>query len=137
MYLLDTSALSELVKRRPNPALIEHLRKQPAEALFTSSVCVMELRYGAWLRPDPETFWRRLQQEILSHVQVVGFGESEAIAAGELLAHLKKVGRPVGLEDVLIAATARTHHFTVVTHNLKHFSHLPEVHAEDWTSVNT
>jgi len=135
MYLLDTSALSELIKRRPNSGLVARLREQPAEALFTSAVCVMELRYGACLRPDHETFWRRLHQELLSRVQVVDFGETEALIAGELLAHLRRTGRPVGLEDVLIGATARTHGLTVITHNLRHFQMLPNVRAEDWFST--
>jgi tRNA(fMet)-specific endonuclease VapC len=135
MYLLDTSTLSELIKRRPNTALIERLRAQPAEALLTSAICVMELRYGAWLRPDHEVFWRRLQQELLTRVRVISFGEPEALAAGELLAHLKRTGRPVGVEDVLIGATARTHNLIVVTHNLKHFTPLPGVRSEDWLVV--
>lgn len=132
MYLLDTSALSEPIKRRPNAGFLARLRQQPADTLYTSAICVMELRYGARLRHDHEPFWRRLSQEILSRVQIVGFGEPEALAAGEILAHLKRTGRPVGLEDVLIAATARAHGFVVVTHNLKHFQSLPDVQAEDW-----
>jgi len=136
MYLLDTSALSELIKRRPNTGFLARLRRQPAETLYTSAICVMELRYGAWLRHDHEPFWRRLSQEILSRVQVVSFGEPEALAAGEILAHLKRAGRLVGLEDALIAATARSHGFMVVTHNLKHFQHLPGVQAEDWFSAD-
>lgn len=135
MYLLDTSTLSELIKRRPNGGLIRRLRQQPPEALFTAAICVMELRYGAALRPDHEVFWRRIQEEIVSRVRVLEFGHREALAAGDLLAHLKRSGRPVGLEDVLIAATARANGYTVVTHNLRHFQPLPNVRAEDWFSA--
>jgi tRNA(fMet)-specific endonuclease VapC len=132
MYLLDTSALSELVKRRPNEAFIARLRQHPSAALFTSAICAMELRFGASLRPDREAFWKKLDGEILSKIQILEFGGPEALVAGDLLAHLKRVGKPVGLEDVLIAATARAHSFTVVTHNVRHFQHLPEVTVEDW-----
>ena len=46
-YLRDTYGLSEVVKKRPAPAVIEHLRAAAADSVFTSSVCVMELRrYG-------------------------------------------------------------------------------------------
>lgn len=135
MYLLDTSALSELIKRRPNEGLIARLRQQPPETLCTAAICVMELHYGASLRPDHETFWRRVRQEILSRVQVIDFGEPEALVAGALLAYLKRTGKPVGLEDVLIGATARAHGYTVVTHNVRHFDLLPEVNVEDWFSA--
>lgn len=135
MYLLDTSVLSELTKKRPNVGFLDRLREQPPEALFTAAICVMELRYGAWLRPDHEAFWRRVRQEILSRVQVMEFGEPEALVAGEILAHLKRTGRPVGLEDVLIGATARAHGYTVVTHNVRHFRPLPGVSVEDWLAT--
>jgi len=92
----------------------------------------MELRYGAALRPDHEVFWRRVQEEIVSRVRILECGHREALAAGDLLAYLKRSGRPVGLEDVLIAATARANGYTVVTHNTKHFLGLPEVKVEDW-----
>ncbi len=34
MYLLDTNALSELVKKRPHPGFIQRLRRHPADAFF-------------------------------------------------------------------------------------------------------
>lgn len=134
MYLLDTSTLSELIKRHPNDGVIHRLRQTAADALFTAAICVMELRYGVLLRTDHEAFWQRVQREILSRVQILGFGEKEALLAGELMAHLKRTGRPVGLEDMLIGAIAQRHGYTVVTHNLRHFQPLPHVKVEDWFS---
>lgn len=134
MYLLDTSVLSEIMKQRPHEGVIRRLRQQSAEALFTAAICVMELRYGAALRADRDTFWQRIEEEILSRVQVIGFGQREALAAGDLLVHLKRAGKPVGLEDVMIAATARAYSYTVVTRNVRHFNHLPGVRIEDWHS---
>ena len=135
MYLLDTTSLSELIKRRPNEGFLVRLRQISSDLLFTASICVMELRYGVLLRPDHESFWQRIQKDVLPRVQVLELGYDEALVAGELLAHLKRTGRPVGLEDVLIGAIARTHGYTVVTHNLKDFQPLPHVKAEDWFSA--
>ena len=47
MYLLDTNILSELVKKNPNRNLINRLEPVPSAFLYTASICVMELRYGA------------------------------------------------------------------------------------------
>lgn len=132
MYLLDTNALSELIKREPNPGFVRRLREQSSTTLFTSVICVLELRYGASLRTDHVVFWRRIQEQILAHVHVVEFGLQEALAAGDLLAHLKRMGKPIGFEDVLIGATAHAHGYTVVTHNSRHFQALPDVKVEDW-----
>lgn len=134
-YLLDTSVLSELLKRRPQEACVRRVREQSPEALFTSVICVMELRYGTLLRSDHESFWQRILSEVLSRVHVLGFGEREALMTAEMLAHLKRVGKPIEVEDVLIGATAQTHGHTIVTHNVKHFQWLPHVKVEDWLAA--
>ncbi len=136
MYVLDTSVLSELMKRQPNETFVQRLRRQPSETLYTTAICVMELRYGAWLRPDHELFWKRIMQEILSRVQMLELDEPSALLAGDMLAHLKRVGHPVGLEDVLIGAIARARGYTVITRNLRHFTALPHVKVEDWCAAS-
>ncbi len=134
MYVLDTNTLSELIKRRPNKGLLQRLHQQSPETLFTASICVMELRYGARLREDHERFWQHIRKDVLSRVQVLGLGPREALIAADLLVHLKRVGRPLGLQDVLIGAIAHSHGYMVVTHNVKHFQLLPDVKVEDWFS---
>jgi predicted nucleic acid-binding protein len=106
MYLLDTNVLSELIRKRPRPALLDRLRQHPPEAFFTSCICVMELRQGSSLRSDKESFWGRIDREILSRVTILGFGLPEALLAGDLLAHLSRRGEPISLEDTLIGITA-------------------------------
>jgi tRNA(fMet)-specific endonuclease VapC len=132
MYLLDTNILSELIKRHPNPYLLSRLSSKPAPTLFTSSICVMELRYGSALRGDFESFWQKIIQEIISRVNLVSVGEKEALAAGDILADLRKSGQTIGLEDVLIAASAMTHQFGVVTANVRHFNRVKGLQVENW-----
>ena len=132
MYLLDTNVLSEVIKREPSPALMARLAEVDAEELFTTSVTVMELRYGAARRHDRRRFWVRLEREVLSRVQILGFGASEAEKAGDLLAELAKRGVPIGLEDTLIAAVALTHGCAVVTRNVRHFERVPLLEVENW-----
>ena len=134
-YLLDTNILSELLKRTPAEVLVDRLRRHPSGTLFTSIICVMELRYGALLRADHESFWQRVQSEVLSRVQLLECGEREALVAAEMLTALKRTGRPIGIEDVLIGATAHVHGHIVVTHNIKHFQLLPHVKVEDWLAT--
>ena len=132
MYLLDTNILSELIKRHPNPQLLARLSSEPASTLFTSSICIMELRYGSTLREDFEPFWQKVVQEIISRVNPVAVGEKEALVAGDILADLRKSGQTIGLEDVLIAASALTHQFSVVTGNVRHFSRIAGLQVENW-----
>ena len=66
MYLLDTNALSELLKKRPKPQFLTRLRRHPPDMFFTSSICVMELRHGSRRREDHAVFWQRIAHEVLS-----------------------------------------------------------------------
>ena len=43
MYLIDTNMLSELLRMSPNPNFMVKLRTTPANALFSASICIMEL----------------------------------------------------------------------------------------------
>jgi tRNA(fMet)-specific endonuclease VapC len=131
-YLLDTNVISELFKRRPAPAVVERIRSAPARDLFTSVVCVSELRYGAARHPRGEALWRRVTAEILGRLQILPIGWDEAVRAGDLLAVLERRGLPIGIEDLLISATALEHGMTVVTRNLKHFTRIEGLSVECW-----
>lgn len=130
-YLLDTSALSEPLRRVPNPAFMERLARVASADILTSTVCVMELRFGAALRSDAG-LWTRITEDVLSGIRVIAFGEDEALRCGMLLAELSRAGTPIGVEDSQIGATALVHGLAVVTFNRKHFDRIPGLAVEDW-----
>ena len=132
MYLLDTNILSEMIKRQPNSHVLSRLGSKPAHTLFTSSICIMELRFGSALREDFEKFWQKIAKEIISKVNIISIGEKEALRAGDILADLRKSGQTIGLEDVLIAASAIVNQYTVVTANVRHFSRIKGLVVENW-----
>jgi len=132
MYLLDTNILSELVKKQPNHNLLQHLQSSPSQSLFTSCICVMELRFGSALREDFESFWLNIEKEIISRVNVMPLGPEEVLIAGDILADFQKKGQSIGIEDVLIASTALSHKFIVVTANVRHFSNINRLTVENW-----
>ncbi len=132
MYLLDTNILSELIKKHPNPHFLARLISVEAQALFTSCICVMELRLGSALRKDFEHFWQRIADEILSRVKILPLDLKEALTAGDLLASLQKTGQLIGIEDVLIAATALHHQCILVTANTRHFTRIGKLAVENW-----
>jgi predicted nucleic acid-binding protein len=45
-YLLDTNAVSEWVKLRPNPGLVAWLDEVDEDRVFISSATLAELHYG-------------------------------------------------------------------------------------------
>jgi tRNA(fMet)-specific endonuclease VapC len=131
-YLLDTNILSELIKKQPNPHLLARLNSESPQALSTSCICVMELRFGSALRQDFESFWDRVTEQILSRVKILPFGLEEALTAGDLLASSQRTGQPIGIEDILIAATALHHQCALVTANIRHFTRIANLAVENW-----
>ena len=133
MYLLDTNVLSELMRKRPDPAVVGRIRRTAADQLHTSVVNVTELRYGASLRKDHEEFWRHIVEMILARVQVLRLDERSAVIAGDIQARLKAEGRPIGLADVLIGSIALANGCKVVTRNRPHFDRITGLEVEDWS----
>jgi predicted nucleic acid-binding protein len=121
-----------LIKKRPSPNVLSRLDSKPAPSLFTSSICIMELRFGSALREDSKVFWERIDQEIISRVNIIRIGLKEALAAGDILASLRKTGQIIGLEDVLIAASALTNNCSIITANICHFSRIRGLKVENW-----
>ena len=131
-FLLDSNAVSEWVKPRPNPGLIQWMESADEDRLFLSVVTLAELRYGVdriaagtrrnrldrWLAFElPERFQRR----------VVSIGPEVADAWGKVVAGCESIGRPMNVMDAFLAATAQVHDFTLVTHNTTHFPMLKAV----------
>jgi hypothetical protein len=121
-YLLDTSAVSEVVKPQPDSAVIEWLAEADEEALYLSVLTIGELEKGiakladgrrrtrlhAWVRRDlVARFAGRLLPVDLRVADRWG------ALAGE--------GLPLPVMDSLIAATCLVHDLTAVTRNRTHF----------------
>jgi tRNA(fMet)-specific endonuclease VapC len=132
MYLIDTNMLSELVKKNPNPNFMARLRATPADALFSASICITELRYGALKRGNSSGLWTKIEQQILPKIRILSFSYKEAMKAGDLIHHLYAIGQPIGIEDILIASIALCNGLTVVSANTKHFARVPDLKTENW-----
>jgi tRNA(fMet)-specific endonuclease VapC len=131
MYLLDTNILSELIHLRPHP-MVEARFETETEALFTSVICIEEIRYGAKIGPPGNKLWERSQAEVFPRLTILPLDEDLAIEAADLRAAWKLEGTPVGYGDGLIAATAKLKGLILVTRNVRHFDHVAGLRIENW-----
>lgn len=131
-YLLDTNALSECLRRQPSARFLERMVAARRNGLATSTICVMELRFGAARHPKGDALWSRIENELLGDLETLPVDEAVAIRAGELMADLERKGTPIGVEDVLIGATALANGLTVVTRNTRHLARLRGLEVEWW-----
>lgn len=70
--------------------------------------------------------------DLLTWVHVLDVNDSVAREFGRLRGTLLDAGKPPPFADLLIAATAMVHNFTLVTHNPADFSSIPGLRLEDW-----
>lgn len=131
-YMVDTNILSEVVRKKPDAKVLARLRGTPAESVYTSAVCVMELRYGSSRHPRHRDLWARIERDVIARVQVIPIGVREAERAGIVLAALSSAGVPIGIEDTLIGSSALVHDMTLVTRNVRHFNRIEGLRVESW-----
>ena len=131
MYLLDTNILSELVRRLPDPRVESRFESEP-ERLFTSVICLEEIRFGTRIGPPGNKLWERMEADVLPHVTVLALDAAAAILAGDLRAEWKTLGTPAGYRDGLIAASAKAYKLVLVTRNVRHFDHVTGLTVENW-----
>ncbi len=132
MYLLDTNVLSELIRKSPNRGVLSAVKRLDPSVAFASEVTLFELRYGAMRRDDAESFWSRLQSDLIPAVQWLPVDRAVQLCAADLAAELDRRGERIGNEDCWIAATAIENRLTLVTRNLRHFERIPGLRVESW-----
>jgi tRNA(fMet)-specific endonuclease VapC len=128
-YLLDTNIVSDLV-RNPQGKVTQQIRKVGEAQVCTSIIVAAELRYGAAKKGSP-----RLSSQleaVLGALEVLPFETPADAAYGLLRTRLEQAGRPIGANDLLIAAQALALGYTIITDNEKEFVHVKDLRRENW-----
>ncbi len=129
-YLLDTNIVSYLLKEQM-PALHGHIKEMEPDSLVISSVSEAEVFYGVANRPGAVRL-RNAAEEFFATATVLGWDSAAARVYGQLRADQERKGRPLSVEDLMIAAHALSLGLTLVTHN-QVFSYVEGLKREDWT----
>ena len=128
-YLIDTNILIYRLKNLGNVNANFALHKK--EPMSVSVVSYGELVFGAEKSKNAE---KNLQtvREVRSIFPLVDIDASIMEEFGRIKAHVQRIGKPSDDMDLLIAATAIATNMTLVTHNTKHFEHIPNLKLADW-----
>lgn len=128
-YLLDTNVLSDLV-RRPQGPVSEHIRCVGENAVMTSIIVAAELRFGAARRGS--TSLTAQLETILGVLEVAPLEPPVDEAYAAIRNDLEARGRPIGGNDLLIAAHACALGTTLVTDNERAFRRVDSLSVENW-----
>ena len=128
-YLLDTNIVSDLV-RNPGGKVAHHIRTVGEAHVCTSVIVAAELRYGATRKGSPRISSQL--EAVLGALEVLPFETPADAAYGLLRTRLEQTGRPIGGNDLLIAAQALALGTTIVTDNEKEFARVEDLPLENW-----
>ena len=128
-FLLDTNIVSDLV-RHPRGRIADRIERVGEQQICTSIIVAAELRYGA-AKKGSERLTRQLEI-VLSAIDVLALEAPTDALYGELRAQLERTGRPIGANDLLIAAHALALGHTVVTDNEREFARIDGLQVENW-----
>ncbi len=129
--MLDTNIVSDLV-RNPQGPVMRHIATVGSEAICVSIITAAELRYGCARKGSPKLL--ASIEAILGSIQVLAFDVPADAEYGGIRAELEAAGKPIGPNDLLIAAHAYSLGATLVTANTREFSRIRGLLIENWLS---
>ena len=139
MIILDTNVLSALMRRIPDNHVIAWLDKQPRTSIWTTSVTILEIRFGLQSMPVGKrraALMRTFETVLADKIgrRIAPFDTAAAQQAGDLMAVRHKQGRPGELRDTMIAGIVLACHATLATRNTSHFEDLSVPVINPWVS---
>ncbi|HEX6454932.1 MAG TPA: PIN domain-containing protein [Solirubrobacterales bacterium] len=121
-YLVDANVLSEATRPDPDPRVVSWLRHNE-RSIVVDPVVLGEVRFGILLlapgarRAELERWF----EQGVARIECLPWDSTVGLRWAQLLADLRRAGRPMSIKDSLIAASALTHDLTLVTLNQRDF----------------
>lgn len=128
-YLLDTNIVIYVIKQRPPEARV--LFNRHAGRMAISTVTLAELLHGAEKSSRPDVNLT-VVEDFCSRLEVLAYGAKAAAHYGAIRTTLERAGQPIGVNDLHIAAHARSEGLTLVSNNLHEFERVPALQVENW-----
>ena len=128
-YLLDTNIVTYVIKRRPLSAL--QLFNEQAGHMAISAITLAEMLHGAEKSNAPVRSLA-VVEDFCSRLEVLPYGAKAAQHYGSIRSALEKRGQPIGVNDLHIAAHARSEGLTLVSNNLREFERVEALQLANW-----
>lgn len=129
LYMLDTNIVSELA-RNPHGPVTRRIAAVGPDAICVSIITAAELRYGCAKKGSPKLLTQI--EAILESMQVLALDVPADTEYGGIRAELEAAGRPIGPNDLFIAAHAYALGAVLVTANVAEFTRIRGLKVENW-----
>lgn len=117
-YLVDANVLSEATKPAPDDRVVAWLRRNE-RSIAVDPVVLGEVRFGILLlaKSSRREKLERWFEEGVRRIECLAWDATVGLRWAQLLADLRKQGRPMSVKNSLIAATALAHGLAIATLN--------------------
>ena len=136
MIILDSNVVSELMRPRPEERVIAWLDRQARSSLWTTSVTVLEIRFGLQIMPSGKRrdVYAQGFETLLEEIdhRIASFDVESAEHASALMASRKVQGRPREDRDTMIAGIVLARRAALATRNISHFDDLSATLVDPW-----
>jgi tRNA(fMet)-specific endonuclease VapC len=128
-YLLDTNILSHLI-RNPTGLVFNRLESILPATACTSIIVSAEIRFGLCKGASEKL---KIQAEkVLEVLDILPLEKPVDEYYGRIRALLNQAGKPIGGNDLLIAAHALALNLILVSANVREFSRVAGLRVENW-----
>jgi tRNA(fMet)-specific endonuclease VapC len=127
--MLDTNIVSDLI-RNPQGRAAKRIAKVGEENICTSVIVAAELRYGC--AKSGSTRLLKAVEDLLAEIKVLPFDVPADAEYGGIRSELEAAGKPIGGNDLLIAAHALATGATIVTDNTGEFKRIRGLSVQNW-----
>jgi toxin FitB len=136
-FLLDTNCISEMVRARPEPRVLEWMEAADESLLFLSVLTLGEIRKGIAGLPQSRRrtsleSWLELELRSRFAGRILSVNDAVADRWGMLAAGAKREGSSLSAIDGLLAATALQYNLTIVSRNVADFGDTPVPVLNPW-----
>ena len=129
-YLLDTNICIYIKNHRPAEVLARFAKLPPGKVAM-STITYGELCFGAEKSSKPKET-RHILEQLTTLIPVLPLDEATSIHYGKIRQHLQASGKPIGNNDLWIAAHALASKLILVTNNVTEFERVPGLRVENW-----
>ncbi|HLW85378.1 MAG TPA: type II toxin-antitoxin system VapC family toxin [Candidatus Sulfotelmatobacter sp.] len=136
-FLLDTNCVSEVVRKKPEPRVLQWMEAADESLLFLSVLSLGEIRKGVAGLPQSggrthlET-WLELELYARFAGRILSIDAAISDRWGLLAAEAERKGRFLSAVDGLLAATALQWNLTIVSRDVGDFDSTPAAILNPW-----
>src|SRR5947209_2717970 len=127
--MLDTNILSDQI-RNPQGRAAKRIAQLGEDNIWTSIIVAAELRYGCAKSGSKRLL--KAVEDLLGEITVLPFDVPADVKYGGIRSELEAAGKPIGSNDLLIAAHAYANGATIVTANVEEFKRIRNLNVENW-----